>query len=211
LAGCRHASVTTTSGSWSPRCWGLTTASSLSLVRFDGSDYSVPVRYAHHTVVAKGYTDRVEICRKEQRIAVHRRVWKKQDVSFDPVHYLALLERKPGALDHARPLENWDLPECFEVLRRRLQVEYGGKGTREYIGVLRLLEKHSMKELTRAVEEGLRINALIRDAIAQFLYPREDWGATTFSLEGREHLREVQVGTVNLADYKQLLCREVVG
>ena len=68
-----------------------------------------------------------------------------------------------------------------------------------------------MKELTHAVEQGLRINALIRDAIAQFLYPREDWGATTFSLEGREHLREVQVGTVNLADYEQLLCREVAG
>ncbi len=30
-----------------------TTVSSLSLVRSDGNDYSVPVRYAHHPVVVK--------------------------------------------------------------------------------------------------------------------------------------------------------------
>jgi hypothetical protein len=31
-----------------------TNASSLSLVRFDTNDYSVPVRYAHHPVLVKG-------------------------------------------------------------------------------------------------------------------------------------------------------------
>ena len=28
----------------------------------------------------------------------------------------ALLERKPGALDHAKPLAGWILPECFLLL-----------------------------------------------------------------------------------------------
>ena len=83
-----------------------TTVNSLSLVRFDRNDYSVPVRYAHHPVVVKGYVDRVEICDRQERIATHRRLWGREDVSFEPLHYLALLERKPGALDHARPLEN---------------------------------------------------------------------------------------------------------
>ena len=40
----------------------------------------------------------------EEIVAEHRRIWSKEAVSFDPVHYLALLERKPGALDFARHL-----------------------------------------------------------------------------------------------------------
>jgi hypothetical protein len=42
------------------------------------------------------------------------------------VHYLALLEAKPGALDHARPLSGWSLPECFGLLRRRLEAQWEG-------------------------------------------------------------------------------------
>jgi hypothetical protein len=97
-----------------------TVASSLSLVRFEGNDYSVPVRCAHHPVVVKGYVDRVEIACQGGLAATHKRLWGKEGVSLDPVHYLALLERKPGALDHARPFADWQLPECFGVLRRRL-------------------------------------------------------------------------------------------
>ena len=78
-----------------------TTVNSLSLVRFDGNDYSVPVRRAHHPVVVKGFVDRVTISHLDERVARHDRLWTKEGVSFDPVHYLALLERKPGALDHA--------------------------------------------------------------------------------------------------------------
>ena len=184
-----------------------TAVNSLSLVRFDGNDYSVPVRHAHCTVVVKGYTDRVEVCRKEERIAVHQRLWGKDGVSFDPVHYLALLERKPGALDHARPLEGWNLPECFKTLRRRLENEEDreGHGTREYISVLRLMEKHSLLALTRAVKKGLDVNALTRDAIAQFLIPQENWRQTTFRLEGREHLRHVRVAQTDISQYGALL------
>lgn len=182
-----------------------TIANSLSLVRFDGNDYSVPVRCAHHPVVAKGYVDRVELCVGQERIATHRRRWGKEDVSFDPVHYLALLERKPGALDHARPLEGWELPECFAVLRRRLEAKRGGEGTREYIGVLRLLENHPLGAVSRAVEQGLRVEALGRDAIAQFLVPREEWEPTAFRLDGREHLRGVQVAQTDVAAYGALL------
>ena len=183
------------------------TATSLSLVRFDDNDYSVPVRYAHHPVLAKGYVDRVDVCFRDRRIATHERLWGRAGVSFEPVHYLALLERKPGALDHARPLEGWELPECFAVLRRRSEAEEEreGDGTREYIRVLRLLEEHPLRTLTRAVERGLRANVLTRDAIAQFLLPREDWRATTFCLDGREHLRGVKVAQTDVTAYAALL------
>src|SRR5262249_23139286 len=141
-----------------------TTADSLSLVRFDESDYSVPVRYAHHPVVVRAYVDRIVIGHKGEVIAEHRRLWGREGVSYDPVHYLALLERKPGALDHARPLEGWELPECFAVLRRRLEAERDGEGTREYIRVLRLLEKHSLARLTAAVRQARRQRAASRAA-----------------------------------------------
>ncbi len=182
-----------------------TTASSLSLVRFDRNEYSVPVRFAHHPVVVRGYVDRVDIGRLGETIASHGRLWGKEDVSFDPVHYLALLERKPGALDHARPLAGWKLPDGFGVLRRRLEDERAGEGTREYIRVLRLLEKHALPKLTQAVTKGLRAGALTRDAIAQFLFPREEWRETTFRLDGREHLRRVTVATTDVAAYSELL------
>ena len=77
-----------------------TTASSLSLVRFDCNDYSVPVRWAHHTVVAKGDCREVVLCAGGAEVARHARLWDKEQVCFEPVHYLALPEAKPGALDH---------------------------------------------------------------------------------------------------------------
>jgi transposase len=182
-----------------------TNSDSLSLVRFDRNQYSVPVDYAHSTMVIKGYTDRVEICQFNKQIASHKRLWEKDDISFEPVHYLRLLERKPGALDHARPLDGWELPESFSILRRRLENDLCGEGTREYIRVLRLLERHDLSSVRRAVEEGLKINAHTRDAIAQFLFPREDWRLTTFQLDGRDHLRHVKVAMSDIGAYSELL------
>ena len=182
-----------------------TTVNSLSLVRFDHNDYSVPVQWAHHPVVVKADVRHVIVTVLGEEIARHRRVWDREQVCFEPLHYLALLEKKPGALDHARPLAGWNLPECFGILRRRLENERAGEGTREYIRVLRLLEKHSMSELRRAVEEALRIGAITRDAIAQFLHPREEWRMTRFTLDGHPHLRHVRVATANVHQYGELL------
>ena len=182
-----------------------TTASSLSLVRFDGNDYSVPVRWAHHPIVVKGYWQEVVLCAQGQEVARHRRHWADEQVSFEPLHYLALLERKPGALDHARPLAGWTLPECFLLLRRRLEAERDGDGTREYIRVLRLLEKHPLAQLRPAVEQGLKAGALTRDAIAQFLYPPPDWRLTLFSLAGHPHLQHVKVTAPDVTQYAALL------
>ena len=182
-----------------------TTVNSFSLVRFNGNDYSVPIDYAHGPVVVKAYTDRVALCRQGDVVAEHTRLWGKEGVSFEPRHYLRLLQRKPGALDHARPLEGWVLPDCFGILRRRLEAESDGEGVREYIRVLRLLEGHPMADVRRAVEKGLRIDALTRDAIAQWLHPREEWRATRFRLDGRDHLRRVRVDKTDVSHYGELL------
>ena len=182
-----------------------TTVNSLALVRFDCNDYSVPVAYAHGAVVAKGDWQEVRIYVQRQEVARHERIWAKEQVRFEPLHYLALLERKPGALDHARPLAGWTLPECFGVLRRRLENERDGEGTREYIRVLRLLEKHPLAAVRAAVEQGLAVGAITRDAIAQFLFPREDGRGLVFSLDGHPHLRAVRVAPPEVQSYGALL------
>ena len=188
-----------------------TTASSLSLVRFDCNDYSVPAQYAHHPVVVKGSIAKVEIFRLDRRIASHERVWLKEAVTFDPLHYLAILEGKPGALDHARPLKDWQLPECFALLRRRMEGKerYHGEGTREYIRTLRLMEKHSLARVTRAVKKAVQMEIYTRDGVAQLLISRGAFRLTTFSLDGREHLRQVQVAKQDLTAYGALLGPEV--
>jgi transposase len=186
-----------------------TRANSLSLARFDRNDYSVPVAYAHHEILVKGYVDRVLLVHKQCVVAEHRRSWGKEGVFFNYLHYLPLLERKPGAIDHARPMVDLNLPNCFNVLRRRLENEQQkeGDGTREFIRVLRLLEDYSMSMLEGAVEKGLAMRVHSRDAIVQFLSPRP-LQQSTFLLDGQRHLRRVQVDRPNLTAYRTLLSRE---
>jgi hypothetical protein len=121
------------------------------------------------------------------------------------VHYLELLERKPGALDHARPLAEWKLPGCFEHLRTRLEEDGRAEGTREFIGVLRLLEKHTVKNVEAAICKALHLRHCNRDVVAQFLYPDEPFTPPTFKLDGRSHLQGVYVATPDIAVYRQLL------
>ena len=184
-----------------------TRANSLSLVRFDDNDYSVPVAYAHHEILIKGYVNRVVLCHGPRVVAEHKRSWGKEGVFFNYRHYLALLERKPGSLDYARPLSGFDFPECFNLLRRRLIAEQSKEGTglREFIKVLRLLEDYSMARVKRAVEKGLSMRVHCRDAIAQFLVHRSPWRHATFLLDGREHLCRVTVSTPDVSAYRSLL------
>jgi transposase len=185
-------------------------ASSLSLVRFQGNDYSVPVRCAHHKVTVKGYWDRVEICRDLEPLATHRRLWGSGETAYEPRHYLPLLERKPGALDHSRPLQSLQLPECFALLRRRLEGQHGHQGTKDYITVLRLLEKHSTRGVAAAIEKALVTDAPSPDVVAIYLYPDPQIEQGIFVLAGRPHLRAVRIAPPRTEVYRDLLVREVV-
>ena len=102
--------------------------SSLSLVRYRGTDYSVPTAYGHREVVVRGYVHEVAISCGAEIIARHVRSYEREDFVFDPLHYLALLERKIGALDQAAPLAGWQLPEAFATLRRLLEARMGKQG-----------------------------------------------------------------------------------
>ena len=61
--------------------------SSLSLVRYRGTDYSVPTAYGHREVVIRGYVHEVVICCGAETIARHPRSYEREDFVFDPLHY----------------------------------------------------------------------------------------------------------------------------
>jgi transposase len=180
-------------------------ANSLSLVRFDTNSYSVPVKYGHRKITVVATVDEVRLIFQDKLIARHDRHWGREQFIFDPVHYLALLERKPGGLDHARPLKDWHLPECFDTLRRRQEREPNGLGTREFIRVLRLLEQVTVGELAGAVDYALGIDITDADSIRVILEHRRESPVALFSLDGRPHLKAVHVDSTKLESYQSLL------
>jgi transposase len=177
----------------------------LSLVRFDRNDYSVPTQYAHRDVVLVGSLDRVRIIADSHVIAEHVRDWEAENVHYDPVHYLALLERKPNSLDFGKPFEAWNLPEVFGVLRRRLESEGGSDSRREFIKVLRLLEKHTLRELSGAVDRALDIGAMTVDVIRILLQENRESPAKLFRLDGRPHLQDHSIPEPRISPYGNLV------
>ena len=204
LAGERGSLRPLPASGFEPRRVELAAANSLSLVRFDSNDYSVPTAYAHHPITVVGGLDEVRLVCRDRLVARHRRHWGKEHVTFDPVHYLALLERKPGAFDFARPLAGWALPEEFAALRRRFEAAWGEAGVRHFIQVLRLLEKCSLGELAAAVGRALAIGATTADAVRVLLEVAREAPVALFRLDGRPHLAGVSVPRPDLTAYHAL-------
>jgi transposase len=126
-------------------------------VAFDGNRYSVPRPFAFGMVTVKGFVDRVAIVSQGQLVATHARSLEKQKLILDPLHFLATLDRKPGALDHAPVFRDWVLPACFADFRARLERQHGtGAGARQYARVLQLLTEHPLTRLSTAIETCIR-------------------------------------------------------
>jgi transposase len=200
----RHAMLPIPTDTFEARRVEQRRANSLSLVRFDRNDYSVPTAYAHHEVTVLGGIEDIRICSGTELVATHERHWGREHTTYDPTHYLALLERKPGALDLARPLEQWELPECFSLLRRRLEADLWSLGTREFIKVLRLLERSSLAELTGAIETALSIGATSADAVSLIVFHQADHPVGLFSLDGHPHLKSFVIDPPDLGAYGAL-------
>ena len=149
-----------------------TRVNSLSLVRYRTNDYSVPVAYGHQEVWIRGYVHEVVIGCGAGIIARHPRSYDREDMVFDPIHYLALLEHKIGALDQAAPLAGWELPDAFPTLRRLLEARMGKAGKREYVQVLRLVETFDLEVLHGAVKDALRRGAIGYDAVKHLVLCR---------------------------------------
>ncbi len=137
-------------------------------VAFDGNRYSVPRAFAFRMVTVKGYVDRVVIVAEGQAIATHARCSHKQTMILDPVHYLATLGRKPGALDHAPVFRDWKLPACFADFRAALEGHHGATGgSRRFARVLQLLGEHPLRRVHQAVEECRHAHLDSAEAVVQ--------------------------------------------
>lgn len=186
-----------------------TSASSMALVRYRNNDYSVPTAYGHHDVFVRGYVEAVVIGCGNEVIACHQRCYGKEEFIYNPLHYLALLERKPNALDQAAPLQNWDLPEDFEHLRRLLEARMGKQGRKEYIQVLRLMETFGDVEVAVAVEDALRLSAISYDAVKHLVLAKVERRAPRLDLSAYPFLPQATVGITDVRAYLALLQAQV--
>lgn len=123
-------------------------------VAFDARRYSVPSRYVGLRVSVKGYAEEVKVVFKGRQIAVHERLFGKGEPAYDPLHYLDILEKKPGALENGRPFANWRLPDVFETARGVLRSRMAD-GEKQYVKLLLLLRDYSVDDVAAALELAL--------------------------------------------------------
>ena len=149
--------------------------------------------------------DEVVISCGAEVIARHRRSYDSEDLIFDPLHYLPLIEQKIGALDQAAPLAGWDLPEAFITLRRLLEARMGKAGKREYVQVLRLLETFRLEEVEGAVGDALRLGAIGFDAVKHLVLCRIERRPPRLNLDVYPYLPRARVAMTSAKSYMSLL------
>ncbi|HEX7532409.1 MAG TPA: IS21 family transposase [Methyloceanibacter sp.] len=182
-----------------------TSVSSLSLVRYRRNDYSVPTSYGHREVIVRGYVDEVVIACGTEVVARHRRSYEREDFVFDPLHYLALIERKINALDQAAPLAGWELPEEFARLRRLLEARMGKQGKREFVQVLRLLETFRRDDVVAGIKEAMARGAIGFDAVKHLVLCRIERRPPRLDLTVYPYLPRATVATTSPRTYMDLL------
>ena len=138
-------------------------------------------------------------------VARHPRSYDREDMVFDPIHYLSLLEQKVGALDQAAPLAGWDLPDAFATLRRLLEARMGKSGKREYVQVLRFLETFDQEALHGAIKDALRLGAIGFDAVKHLLLCRIERRPPKLDLDVYPYLPRAAVAVTATASYMSLL------
>lgn len=180
-------------------------ASSMSLVRYRTNDYSVPTAYAHQDVVIKGYVDRVDIICRGEKVASHARSYAREDFIADPLHYLALIERKPRSLDQAAPLDSWVWSEDMLRLRRLMEARGGKEGKREFIAVLRLCENHAQADVEWAVSRALDLSAISFDAVKMIVLAKIERRPVKLDMSLYPYLPRATVRATKAGDYMQLL------
>ena len=148
-------------------------ADSCSRIQFETNKYSVPTEFAYQILLCKAYPFQIELIQQEKVIAQHQRCYGRYQEMFNPVHYLRLLEQKPGAFLQAKPLSGWQLPKIFKEFYAGLKQRIPEKATREYIRTLRLLEDFPVDEVTTAVEKALSLQTYQSDAVRLFLVEKK--------------------------------------
>lgn len=182
------------------------------LVSFDGNRYSVPLNPSHPAkrVVVKGFVHRVVICDQGQVLAEHRRCYDKGQEILDPLHYLDLLEQRPGAFEHARPIRQWrsHWPAVYEDYLAHLRRQWDEpQAVRRFVAVLRLHAEFPPGEVARAVQQALECGCWQPEGVRHLLLTGDDRppAVPPLDLRARPDLQQQPVVAPDLTCYNRLL------
>jgi len=185
-----------------------------SQVIVETNRYSVPVAQACRRLTVKLYPFQVEIYDPAQTVAlaVHERCYGREQDIFDPLHYLPLLQQRPGAFEYAKPLRQWraQWPAIYETLLAHLRQQWPeGRGVREFITILQLHQHHPAALVEAAITQAIAHQCAHADGVHlclnQLLVPVVP--AVRLDLQTQPQLLGIGEQPVNLAQYDVLLGR----
>ena len=143
----------------------LSRVSSTCLVTFQRNRYSVPCQLANQVVSTRVYPDRIIIYADQEALASHPRCFDRDQVRYDWLHYLPLVERKPGVLRNGAPFA--EMPEPLQALRREFLRHPGGD--RVMAKVLAYIPTHGLEEVCVAVSLALESGTANPDHVLNVL------------------------------------------
>jgi transposase len=184
-----------------------------SQVVFETNRYSVPVHRAVRDVTVKAYPFHVEILDKTTLVARHERCYGRDQDVFDPLHYLPLLEQRPGAFDYARPLRRWreEWPMAYHRMLRELRAKWPeGRGVQEFIRILYLHQDYPASVIEQAVQQALAIGCVHLDGVLHCLHQLTPPLSSALPSDMEQvladrHLQDVGEQPIDLKRYERLL------
>jgi hypothetical protein len=92
----------------------------------DHNRYSVDVRAAGRMVLVRSHAERIVVLLGDEVVADHPRQFRRDQIIYDPWHYLPVLMKKPGALRNGAPFKDWALPPALTQVRVKLKQHADG-------------------------------------------------------------------------------------
>jgi transposase len=185
------------------------TLNAYSQVTFETNRYSVPVESAYRQVVLKAYPFHIEILHGADVVARHPRCYGRQQDICDPLHYLPLLEQRPGAFEHAKPLRQWRArwSPVYEQLLAELQANREGDGIPEFVRILKLHRDHPAGLVEQAIIRALASHCAHLDGVRLWLHQLEhpETPLPALDLSDRPRLAALHQAPVDLHRYEALL------
>ena len=183
-----------------------------SQVELDTNRYSVPTVHQNSQLVVHAYPFRIKVLSDKEVIADHPRCFEREQDILNPLHYLNLLEQRPGAFEYAKPVRRWreNWPKEYEELLAAMRSRWpDGRGVREFISILKLHQNYPAQQVEQAVHQALALGAThlagVQFCLKQILNPSSSISPLDMNL----HPGLAQVGNqpVDLRQYDQLLDR----
>jgi transposase len=185
------------------------TLNAYSQVTFETNRYSVPVEFAYRQFVLKAYPFHIEVLHGTQVVVRHPRSYGRQEDICDPLHYLPLLEQRPGAFEHAKPLRQWRArwSPVYEQLLADLQANRDGEGIPEFVRILKLHRDHPAGLIEQAITRALASHCAHLDGVRLWLHQLEhpEIPLAPLDLSDRPRLAALHQAPVDLHRYEALL------